>query len=184
MSTTAPTKLMTAADLLAMGPDFHGELVRGRLIEMAPASWGHGDIALTVGAILHEFVREQKLGRTYAAETGFMLSDDPDTVRAPDAAFVAKARIPQTDDRSGFFKGPPDLAVEILSPSNTASEMLEKIDDYLTAGCRLVWVIDPERRTITVYDPSTRPIVLRETETLAGGDVLPGFAVQVQRFFE
>jgi len=184
MSTAAPTKLMTAADLLALGPDFHGELVRGRLVEMAPASWGHGDVALTIGSILHVFVRENNLGRTYTAETGFTLSHDPDTVRAPDVAFVARERIPITADRSGFFEGPPDLAVEVLSPRNTVAEMAEKVDDYLTAGCRTVWIIDADRQTVTVYDHASRPVLLRSGDNLTAREVLQGFAVKVAEFFE
>jgi len=174
---------MTAAELLALGPDFHGELVRGRLVEMAPASWGHGIGGSTALRIIGNFVAEHQLGLVFTAETGFILSNDPDTVRAPDVAFVCNIRIPKSDDRSGFFEGAPDLAVEILSPSNTVTEMAEKVDDYLTSGCKQVWVISTERRSITVYAPDTRPFVLRDTDTLTAGAVLPGFAVPVARFF-
>jgi len=177
-------KLMTAEELLRLGPDFHGELVRGRLVEMAPASWGHGDIALTVGSILHRFVRSRNLGRVFAAETGFRLSRDPDSVRAPDVAFVAQHRIPQTDDRSGYFEGAPDLAVEIVSPNDSYGQLAEKVADYLAAGSRLVWVIDPSTRTVTIHRANGSTVLLRSHETLSGDDVLPGFTTPVAAFFE
>ncbi|HEY0009235.1 MAG TPA: Uma2 family endonuclease [Tepidisphaeraceae bacterium] len=176
---------MTADELLALGPDFHGELVRGRIIEMAPAGSDHGDIALTLGSLVHVFVREHKLGRTYAAETGFILALNPDTVRAPDVAFVSAARVDQLRAGSGFLNGPPDLAVEVLSPSNSAAEMLEKVSDYLKAGTKLVWIVNPTRRTITVHDVGKQDVdVLAETDTLTAEGVLPGFAVRVATIFE
>ena len=183
MAIGTANKLMTAEELLALGPDFHGELVRGRLIEMAPASWGHGISGSSALLIIGGFVRDNILGRVFTAETGFTLTRDPDTVRAPDVAFVSNARIPQTEDRSGFFEGPPDLAVEIVSPSNTFSELSEKVDDYFVAGTKLVWIIDAGRRTITVYTSQDRPVVLREADTLSGEDVLPGFTIVVSQFF-
>ena len=183
MSTLSPNKLMTAEELLALGPDFHGELVKGRLIEMAPASWEHGDVALTIGSLLHVFVRERKLGKTFAAETGFILARDPDSVRAPDVAFVTQTRLANGASKPGFFDGAPDLAVEVLSPSNTSSEMAAKITEYFEAGCRLVWVIDTARRTVTVHRLTSQAVALQISDTLDGGDVLPGFSVSVSDLF-
>ena len=178
-----PDNLMTGDELLALGPDFHGELVRGRLIEVAPASWGHGwnggDALLLIGA----FVKRSRLGVVFTAETGFYLSRDPDTIRAPDVAFVRAGRIPMEADRSGFFDGPPDLAVEIVSPNDRVAEVLDKVSDYLRAGTLEVWVIDPRRRTITVYVDDDAPRVLGEAETLADSRALPGFAEPVAVFF-
>ncbi len=181
---TVPRKLITAEELLAMGTDFHGELVRGRLIEMAPASWGRGMSGSNALLIIGNFVREHKLGRVFTAETGFTLSRDPDSVRAPDVAFVATDRIPTSARRSGFFDGAPDLAVEIISPNDSFSELSEKIDEYLAAGTRIVWVIDDRRKTITVYANNAPPTVLPIDARLTGGDLLPGFDVPVQQFFE
>jgi Uma2 family endonuclease len=187
MATAAPPdKLMTAEDLLAMGPDFHGQLVRGRLVEMAPASWGHGISGSKALLLIGGFVEANGLGAVFTTETGFRLSDDPDTVRAPDVAIVASARVPKTDDRSGFFNGSPDLAVEIVSPHHAFSDVAEKVDDYLNAGARQVWVIDDRRKAVTIYAKDAAPLTLAASDdaTVPGGDVLPGFAVAVKRFFE
>ena len=182
--TQTAEKLLTGEDLLALGPDFHGELVKGRLVEMAPASWGHGITGTRALSIIDGYVRKHRLGAVMTAETGFYLTRDPDTVRAPDVAFVSTARLPAGDDRSGFFDGPPDLAVEVVSPRDSFSELAEKIEDYLAAGTKLVWIVDPAKQTVTTYDTTRRAVVLQRHETLTGGEVLPGFAEPVAQFFE
>jgi Uma2 family endonuclease len=182
MALSTGNKLMTAEDLLALGSDFHGELVRGRLVEMAPASWKHGQIGLRVGVLLGTFVQQNKLGIVVAAETGFILARDPDVVRAPDAAFISAARVAAADEH-GFFTGPPDLAVEVLSPSDKVFDVDEKIADFLTAGCRAVWIINPKQESLTVYRPGQAPQVLRKTDSVDGGEVLPGFACPVADLF-
>ena len=184
MTATLLDKLATADDLLNLGPDFHGELVEGRIIEMAPASWEHGLSGGQALFLLKQFVDTHKLGRVFTAETGFILKRDPDLVRAPDVAFVRSGRVPAERGRGGFFDGPPDLAVEIVSPGDRLVEVERKIDDFLTAGCLSVWIISPVRRTITLHRPARDPGVLREGETLSDEGVLPGFAVAVARFFE
>ena len=174
----------TVEDLLAISPDVRCELVRGRVVEMAPAGWEHGDIALTIGSLLHVFVKQNKLGKTFAAETGFVLALNPDTVRGPDVAFVSENRISEGGNRSGFFQGPPDLAVEVLSPSNTAAEMTEKVADYLRAGTKVVWIVNPTRHTVTVHDAAKQDVdVLAEGDSLTAEPLLPGFAVRVGEFF-
>lgn len=182
MPTTA-TKLMTAEDLLALGPDFHGELVRGRIIEMAPASWGHGDKASRVDRIVGQFVDDHDLGTVFGAETGFFLARDPDVVRAPDCAFVRASRIPKDSDGTGFFPGAPDLAVEILSPGDKQTDIEEKIDDYLNAGCIAVWIINPKRKSLTIHRGGQNPLVFRESDTLDAGEPLPGLVVPVRQLF-
>ena len=149
-----------------------------------PASWEHGGLASRAGRIIGNFVDEHRLGVTFGAETGFILKRDPDLVRAPDVAFVRSGRIPAERGRDGFFDGPPDLAVEIISPGDRLVEVERKIDDFLAAGCLSVWIISPVRRTITLHRPARDPGVLREGETLSDEGVLPGFAVAVARFFE
>jgi len=178
------TKLLTADDLLAMG-DRAGrvELVYGRLVEMPPTGWEHGVRASKADRLIGNHVDAHQLGATFGAETGFILESDPDLVRAPDAAFVTAERMAAPRDRRGFFRGPPDLAIEVLSPDDTAVGIEQKVDEYLSAGTRAVWVINPTRRTLTVHRPNERPLVLREADTLDGGDVLPGFAVRVGEFF-
>jgi Uma2 family endonuclease len=127
-------------------------------------------------------VKANKLGKVYAAETGFHIEHDPDTVRAPDVAFVRRDRLPPAGQR-GFFQGPPDLAVEVLSPDDSASEVLAKVQDWLAAGCELVWVVDPRTRTVSVYHSPRQAEMLGEGDRLTGGDVLPGFDLSVAEIF-
>lgn len=160
------------------------ELVRGELIAIAPAGFEHGSVALTIAALLHTFVRQHKLGVVCAAETGFVLARSPDTVRAPDAAFVSGERAAQQMHKAGFFEGPPDLAVEVVSPGDTADGVEEKVLEYLRAGTRLVWVVRPRTATVTVYRSLKQVFVLTRGDALEGDDVLPGFAVPVAAIFE
>lgn len=111
----------------------------------------HGEIAMTPGALIYAFVRAHRLGVVYAAETGFVLARDPDTVRAPDVAFVAAERAAQQRGNTGFFESPPDLAVEVVSPNDTADDVEAKMLDYLAAGAHVVWVVRLRTRTVTVY---------------------------------
>jgi len=149
---------------------------------MTPAGFRHGRIACTVATMLRGFVEGHALGVVLGAETGFQIARDPDTVRAPDVAFVKAGRIPEREPE-GFFPGAPDLAVEVLSPNDSAGDVLAKVQDWLDAGCRSVWVLDPQTRTVTVYHTRRRIAVLSESETLEGGEVLPGFEVAVAGFF-
>jgi Uma2 family endonuclease len=153
------------------------ELVRGQVVREPPAGYQHGRIAARIGAILHIFVQEHGLGDVIGAETGFVLSDEPPTVRAPDAAFVAAGRL--TSDPVGFAPLAPDLAVEIVSPSNTVSEIHDKVIDYLDAGTRLVWVVDPRTRTVITYRSREEIRLLTEDEDLDGNAVLPGFRLKL-----
>jgi Uma2 family endonuclease len=116
-------------------------------------------------------------------EVGFVLEHDPDTVRAPDVAFVTAARVPDATSRGKYFDGAPDLAVEVVSPGDTAAEVLEKVQEYLAAGCQMVWVIESKTRTVVSYRPDGSAKVLREDDQLSGEDVLPGFSVPVRRVF-
>ena len=127
------------------------------------------------------FAEKEGLGEIVTADTGFVLARGPDTLRGPDVAFVAKGRVPSATDDSFAFEGAPDLAVEVVSPSNRPSEIHAKVADYLAAGTRLVWVVDPdpERRTITVYESLLAPRVLGADEEIDGADVLPGFRSRV-----
>jgi Uma2 family endonuclease len=182
-----PTEVVpvTAEQLAESVPDDKRiELVRGEVVEMSPAGFDHGAIALAVGSILREFVRRRALGTVTAAETGFILSRDPDTVRAPDAAFVARERVVRQGRPEGFFEGAPDLAVEVVSPHDRDLEVEEKILDYLRAGTRMVWVIRPRSKTVTVYSSFSDIRVFLIHETLDGGDVLPGLEVPVRELFE
>lgn len=165
--------------------EVRAELVRGDLVREPPASFGHGVRTVEIGYELRRFLEADPLGVACGAETGFILSRDPDTVRAPDAAFVTRDRAERFGAREGFFEGPPDLAVEVVSPGDGLREVGAKVRDYLlAAGTRLLWVIDPGRRTVTVFRPGADPEVLRPGDLLDGGDVLSGFSVPVRRLVD
>jgi Uma2 family endonuclease len=171
---TAPA-LLSAEDLLRLQPpDKRTELVRGRMIVREPAGFRHGDVAMAIAARMHAYVAQGNLGRVLAAETGFKLFSNPDTVRAPDVAFVSHDRIPDPLPR-GFASFAPDLAVEVLSPGDRPGEVLEKIGDWLSAGARLVWEIDPERRLARAYRADGTISIITDADALDGEDVLPGF---------
>jgi Uma2 family endonuclease len=189
MMTTKPDAPATSdpvtADQLLQLPD-HGtryELVKGDLIEMSPASPRHGRIAMRLGALLEVYARQHNLGVVYAAETGFKLQENPDTVRAADAAFVAQARIPAEGEPEGYWAIAPDLVIEVVSPSDSAVLLQGKVTDWLAAGCRLMWVLYPDTRTVTEYRSLADVRVLTATETLDGADVLPGFTCPIADLF-
>jgi Uma2 family endonuclease len=175
-------RLYTAAELLALPREGKRyELLKGTLIEMAPTGEIHGVLTAELAFLLTAFVRQYDLGRVYGAETGFKLAENPDTVVGADAAFVSKARLkPLKED---YFDGAPDLAVEVMSPGNTKTEMHEKVKAYFEAGARLVWFVFPKARAVYAYTDATTVTILTENDTLTGGDVLPGFAVKVSEIF-
>jgi Uma2 family endonuclease len=175
----ATPDLLTADDLLALKiQDKRTELVRGRLIVREPAGFRHGVVAMELGRRISEFVRTQALGVVVAAETGFKLASEPDTVRAPDVGFIQATRIPSPLPR-GYADVAPDLAVEVLSPDDQAGEVLAKVSDWLSAGCRLVWVVDPDRRLARVYRADGSESLVFADASLVGEDVLPGFSCRV-----
>jgi len=183
MSANAERRLYTADDLLAMDEDERYELVRGELRVMEPEPGpAHGIVVTTLIVLLGAHVRERRLGVVFAP-TAFQLARDPDTVRGPDVSFVRADRLPRDGMGAGYLELGPDLAVEVLSPSNKPGEMREKMDDYFTAGVRTVWIVDPRRRTVTVHAPGEAPRVLREGDALEGGDVVPGFRCAVAELF-
>jgi Uma2 family endonuclease len=181
MSTTAYT---TAEDLLRL-PDngFRYELVEGELTRMNPAGSRHGAVIVELTARLHQHVRMENLGRVFGAETGFILQRDPDTVRAPDIAFVRRERLEATGLPAGFYPGAPDLAVEVVSPNDTFASVDEKARAWLAAGARLVWNVRPEARVVEAYRPAHIVEILPEDQTLTSEDVIPGFACLVSEIF-
>ena len=181
---TTQTRPITADDLLRMPDDgFRYELVEGNLREMAPAGHQHGRIAINVSTPLAQHVKANNLGVVYAAETGFKLASNPDTVRAPDVAFVRRERVESVGDSEGFWPGAPDLAVEVVSPGDSYTDVEEKVFDWLDAGTRLVIVVNPRKRLVTLYRSLTDVVVLTEADVLDGGDVVPGFAMPVKDIF-
>ncbi|HMF57261.1 MAG TPA: Uma2 family endonuclease [Pyrinomonadaceae bacterium] len=182
MSTT--TQLMTAEELFVMpDDDFRYDLVKGELKRMSPAGSEHGAIALRLGAALYQYVEENNLGEVFGSETGFKLASSPDTVRAPDIAFVREERIPESGIPQKFWDGAPDLAVEVVSPGDSFDEVAEKINDYLSAGTRAVWIISPKRRTVSIHRAGAETITLNENDLLDGQEVVPGFQYTVAKLF-
>lgn len=177
---------MTAEELLRLptGMGERYELVSGELKTMSPAGSRHSRVAMRLGSLLEQAVRRDRLGATFGAETGFVLSCNPDTVRAPDAAFVAAARLPAGDLPDGYFRGAPDLAVEVVSPSEAAADIQRKVTEYFEAGARLVWVVYPDIRQGVVFRSVREGVALLGDDTLDGGEVIPGFACRVAEIFE
>ncbi len=179
----ATVEQITTAEELFQASDLgRCELLRGELVMMSPAGSEHGMIAAAIVALLREFVKPRGLGIVLGAETGFKIASDPDTVRAPDAAFIRAERIADGLPK-GFFPGAPDLAVEVLSPGDRAGEVFEKVQNWLHAGSSAVWVVDPKTQTVTVYDSARKAVILQSTESLEGGDLLPGFSTPVAELY-
>ena len=175
----ATLQILTAEDLLALEGDARFELVKGELRPMSPAGGRHGRIITRIAYPLTAFVKEHRLGEIFPADTGFILGRNPDTVRAPDVAFVRVDRMSIVAETDGYCLGAPDLAVEVVSPSNRIHEIEKKVGEYFAAGGRAVWVVKPKRRTITIYIPAADPIVLPTTARIDGGEVIPGFSLKV-----
>ena len=171
--------LMTADELLhASIPGRCAELVRGQLIVREPPGAQHGLVAMNIGIELGVFVKATGAGAVFAAETGFHLASDPDTVRAPDVAFVSRGRM-ESARTTGYAALGPDLVVEVLSPSDRPGDVLGKIADWLSAGTALVWIVDPVRRLARVYRADGTEALLGAGDALDGEDVLPGFSCRL-----
>jgi Uma2 family endonuclease len=184
MSALPKKKLMTAEELYWLPDDGkRRELVKGELREMPPASGRHGIHGGRLQTHLGHYILTKKLGEVFLAETGFTISRAPDTVRAPDIAFVSQDRLPDPLP-DGYFEIVPDLTVEIVSPNDTNRKVRDKIKDWLDAGVRLLWVVDYQKRTITEYRSRQQIRVLKNEDTLEGGDVVPGFSLPVREVFD
>jgi Uma2 family endonuclease len=175
---------MTADELWRMPSDGkRHELIRGELRTLAPAGADHGDVTNSFACLLTVHVKAQKLGKVFAAETGFRLSRDPDTVVGADVAFVRTERIAKAGVPKGFWEGAPDLAVETVSPSDTVEEVEEKVDAYLAAGALAVLVINPRRKTVTIHRDGQAAAIHRPGEVLDLSSVVPGFSCDVAAVF-
>jgi Uma2 family endonuclease len=178
------TRLMTADEFLDMPDDglLH-ELIRGEVVTMSLPGGEHGEVAGEFFRLIANHVRSAKLGKTYAAETGFIVDRDPDTVRGPDVGFVRAERLTEITNHRKYIPFAPDLAVEVLSPNDRPDAVDEKVQEWLAAGSRMVWTVDPGARTVTVHRPGAEPVTLTEDQDIDGGDVLPGFVCRVALFF-
>jgi Uma2 family endonuclease len=182
MSTTT---IVTADELLALptGMGKRYELVAGELRVMSPAGWRHGEVASNIAALLGPYIRMHNLGRGFAAETGFLLKRKPDTVRAPDFAFISTANLPTSDPIEAFWPGPPDLAIEVVSPGDATAEVAEKVEEWLAAGCAAVWVVDPKLQMVTIFRSLSEVEIKAAGKTLSGDPVVPGFSCAVAELF-
>jgi Uma2 family endonuclease len=177
-------RLLTAAELLRMpDDDMWHELVAGRLITMSPPGFAHGICAGRLEHALTTFARRRKLGLVAPQDTGFKLKSDPDTVRAPDVAFVRASRIPRQLP-TAYWDGAPDLAVEVLSPREREREVLKKVPEYLECGSTAVWVVRPRTRSVTLFHSGSEPVTLSGDDALTDPRVLPGFRFELPRLFE
>lgn len=172
---------MTADELLRSSHDpYRTELIAGTLYEMEPTGAMHGVVTARICTVLCNHVRPRNLGKVFGAETGYILTSDPDTVRAPDASFVSRERIDALGGvPSGYWPGPPDVAFEVNSPNDRRGEVQSKTDAWIEAGTRVVVVVDPLRRDVTVHRASGLPQPLSGADRVDLDDVLPGFAPTV-----
>ena len=177
-------KLVTAEEFAAFPEPLDGskeELLRGEVITMPPPKGRHGLAQAQIAYLLKCLVTPRKLGWVIT-ESGVVIERDPDSVFGPDVSFYSIARHPNRPE--GYFEIPPDLVVEVLSPDDRRKHVREKIKDYVKNGVKLVWLVDPDFRTVTVYAGSLRGTELDEAETITGGDVLPEFTCKVAEFFD
>ena len=188
MTTATATKtasgLITADDLLRLSSDgVRGELIRGVLIETMPTGREHGQIAVRLAAKLHNFVEPRRLGVLTASDSGVWLEHDPDTVREPDVAFFSAEKSPPDERVTGYAQVAPDLAVEIVSPSDRLPAVNDKALMWLRYGVRLVWVVRPDERRVDVHRDGHAVVALTASDALDGLDVLPGFSCPVREIF-
>jgi len=175
---------MTADELLQLPRGrFRYELVKGELRTMSPAGSEHGAIVVNLTVLLGQHVKANSLGIVFGAETGFKIAENPDTVLAPDVAFISRERIPESGIPKKYWPGAPDLAAEVLSPGDTAREVEKKVGQWLAAGARLVWIVNPSRKSVTIHRASKDTSTLSEKDELAGEEVVPGFRCRVAEIF-
>jgi len=179
---TTNTHLMTADELIALPRgQYRYELVKGELLTMSPSGEEHGAVIGNLTILLGQFVKANYLGTLYGAETGFKLESDPDTVLAPDVAFINRDRVGERS--SGYRLGAPDLAVEVLSPGDHKKKVERKTAQWLELGAKAVWVVDPQSKTVEVHNANGVITVFCENEELVDHDLVPGFRVLVSDIF-
>ena len=177
MSTT--THLMTAEELMNLPDDGnHHELIKGELLTMPPPKFTHGRVTANLLMILGQYVKANRLGQL-CAEAGYQIESDPDTVLGPDVSFVARDR---SNDIDGYYPGPPDLAVEVLSPGDRRGRVEQKVNLWLQSGARSVWLVNPRRRTVEQILSTGERRTLHESDELVD-DTVPGFRVKVSEIF-
>lgn len=182
--TAAAGGLLSAEDFAAIQREgFRTELVRGEFRAMPPTFGDHGRAAMRLSALLGAYIIEHNLGEVYAAETGFLLSRNPDTVRAPDFAFIQASRVTPQTQAPMWNPVIPDLVVEVVSSGDRAKDVADKIQMWLDAGVRLLWAVYPSPNEVIEHRPNQPPHTLASHATLDGAEVVPGFTLPVSRIF-
>lgn len=182
---TAPTQLITAEEYFRLPYPSDGskqELVRGEVVTMPGPGIEHGEVQVNVAFVIKLFLKSNPIGRV-VTESGAITERKPDTVRGPDVSFYSKERLPLDQRVVGYHTEVPDLCVEVVSPSNSPKQLKAKAKEYLFAGVRLMWIVEPEDRTVTVIVDPLESRTLEAAATLDGGDMLPGFASKVSDLF-
>jgi len=183
MSTTS-TALMTAEELMQLPDDgFRYELINGELEKMPPPGHPHGRIAFRLSLLLGQFILDNGLGEAFAPETGFQLTRNPDTVLAPDFAFVTNERFAEGSKAEGYWPGTPELAVEVLSPSDRPGRVKKKILQWLSFGTKQVWIVDPKHSTVTIHRSESDSTTFSGSDYLEAQDLLPGLRLSLDRIF-
>ena len=179
------THPLTADALLAMSSTIgRSELLDGELIRMSPAGFEHGSITLKLAWPIARYVEEHQLGIVCAAETGFPLKRNPDTVRAPDLAFVSQTRVDQVGTVKGYWPGCPDLVAEVVSPNDKYSEVQAKALAWIEAGCRVVWIVDPKQKQVTEFRSETLIRVFTVKDRLAASEIFGDWSIEVGKLFQ
>ena len=183
---TTQARLMTADELFRLPDDgMRHELVRGELRTMPPGGMEQGEESSIFVHSLVDHVRPTRLGRVFTNEPGFVLTTNPDTVRAPDVAFIRRERIEQTGVPRGYYRGgAPDIAVEVISPNDLYTEVDEKVTEWLDHGTLVVFVVNPRRKVVAVHRPSQPVLVLGIDDTLTAEDIVPGWSLAVRDLFD
>ena len=183
---TTTTKLMTVEELLAIPREdyrgWHYELLHGELTKTMSAGFDHGTQASNINGSLWTYLRRHNLGRVVSSDTTFLLATNPDHARMPDVGFVRHERLAPFGETPGAFPGAPDLAVEVISPTDRLTRVADKVQDWLEHGTRMVVVVNPRNRTVQVHT-SDGVIELTEADALDGGDVVPGWSMAVADIF-
>lgn len=177
-------KLLTAEEFFRQYAHKDGryELVKGKVVEMTPPGGVHGAVVLNIAGPLWNYLRQNPIGKL-VTESGYVLERRPDTVRGPDVSFVTTEHLPATGVPKAFFEGTPDLAVEVVSPSNTPAQVNAKVREYLRSGAQQVWVAYPDERAVVAHHKDGSVQRYEEGDALEGGKLLPGFSLAVREIF-
>ncbi len=179
------TGVMTVEEFAQLHSDYwRYELIRGEVLRMPPAGGRHGLIAGEVAIRVGHALLTSGAGKTFLADTGFLLARDPDVLLAPDAAFIRADRLSKDVVKIGYLEIAPDIVLEVLSPNDRASDVMAKVSEYLRAGAQILWLVDPDRKTITVYRPGMQPEELSGSDELDGGEIIPELRIPLAEIFE